>query len=107
MAAHVATDAWKRTIDDYVASAASLCRSMASHGFDPSCAIPIDPDGELLNGAHRLGCALALGIESVPVIHETRRVWAPAWDYEFFVANGMGEEDLSRLKAALEALNDL
>ncbi len=105
MAAGVATDQWKMTLDDYVASAASLCRSMASRGFDPSCAIPIDPDGELLNGSHRVACALALGIEDCPVRRERKMAWAPAWGHEWFVANGMGEEDLSRLKADWGALS--
>jgi hypothetical protein len=99
----LATDAWKRSLDDYLASAASLCRSMAYHGFHPSGAIPIDPDGELLGGAHRVACALALGIETVPVDRRADRVWAPRWDYEWFVANGMGEDGLSRLKADWEA----
>lgn len=104
MAAGLATDAWKMTLDDYVASAASLCRSMAYRGFDPTCAIPIDPDGELLNGSHRVACALALGIESVPVRRERRLAWAPSWGLQFFIDHGMGEEDLSRLKADWETL---
>jgi hypothetical protein len=90
--------------DHYLAAAGDLCRSMAYHGFDPAYAIPIDPDGELLGGAHRVACALALGIETVPVDRRADRVWAPRWDYEWFVANGMGEDDLSRLKADWEAL---
>jgi hypothetical protein len=90
--------------DHYVASAGDLCRSMAYHGFNPSGAIPIDPDGELLNGSHRVGCALALGIESVPVERRPDRVWAPRWDYEWFVSNGMAEEDLERILADWQTL---
>jgi hypothetical protein len=105
MESGLTTDAWKRTLDDYVASAGALCRSMAYRGFDPSCAVPIDLDGELLNGSHRVACALALGIGDCPVRRERRMAWAPAWDYEWFVANGMDEEDLSQLKADWEALN--
>lgn len=103
MQAGLATDHWKRGIDDYVRSAIGLAHSMAQRGFDgPS--IPIDPDGELLDGSHRLGCALALGLESVPVEHKTRKVWAPAWDLAWFLSHGMSGEDLVRLQADYAAL---
>jgi hypothetical protein len=99
MASGLVTDGWKASLDDYLASAATLCRSMAYHGFNPSGAIPIDPDGELLNGSHRLSCALALGIESVPIERRADRVWAPAWGLDWFRDNGMNEDDLERLRA--------
>src|SRR5688572_21516981 len=83
----LATDAWKMTLDDYVVSAALLCRSMAYSGFDPSHAVPIDPDGELLGGAHRVACALALGLDVVPVERRENRVWAPAWGIDWFRDN--------------------
>jgi hypothetical protein len=31
------------------------------------------------------------------VMHGQRDVWAPAWGYDWFVANGMGHDDLERL----------
>jgi hypothetical protein len=99
------TDQWKLSIDDYIRASSGLHLSMDLRGFDPSCAVPIDLDGELLNGSHRVACALALGIGDCPVRRERRMAWAPAWDYEWFVANGMDEEDLSQLKADWEALN--
>lgn len=104
MAAGIATDGWKVNTDDYLASAASLAISMAHRGFDPAYAIPVDPDGELLGGAHRVACALALGIEAVPVRNERRLCWAPSWSIDWFEAHGMCEEDLSRLKADWEVL---
>ena len=94
----------KADTDAYVASAGALCRSMAYNGFDPACAVPVDPDGELLNGAHRVACALALGIESVPVSGEGRRVWAPEWGIDWFRANGMDEENLQRLQTDYYAI---
>jgi hypothetical protein len=100
----LATDAWKRSLDDYLASAASLCRSMAYHGFHPSGAIPIDPDGELLGGAHRVACALALGIEAVPVRRETRYCHAPPWNRAWFLANRVDPDDLRRIDEDLSAL---
>ena len=104
LSAGLATDRWKRTIDDYVVSAGTLFASMFVDGFDPKQAIPLDPNGELLDGSHRLACALALGIEAVPVTHSSRLAWAPAWGEAWFVEKGMAAEDLARLRADYAAL---
>jgi hypothetical protein len=93
----LATDGWKLTVDDYVGTARLLCRSMAEYGFRVTDAVPIDPNGEMLDGSHRVACALALGIGVIPVKRESRHAWAPAWGYDWFVANGMGHDDLARL----------
>jgi hypothetical protein len=98
------TDQWKLSIDDYLRASSCLHLSMDLRGFDPSCAVPIDLDGELLNGSHRVACALALGIEHCAVRREKRYVFAPRWDFAWFRDHGMNEEDLSRLKADWEAL---
>lgn len=97
MRAGLATDGWKRSVDDYVFVARGLLQSIRRHGFLLVEAVPIDPNGELLNGAHRVACALALGIDAVPVKREARYAWAPGWGYEWFVAAGMGHDDLERL----------
>jgi hypothetical protein len=97
MRAGLATDQWKKTLDDYVASARALFESMREDGFRLSGAVPVDPAGELLDGSHRVACALALGVEMIPAKREARHAWAPPWGYEWFVANGMGYDDLARL----------
>jgi len=99
MVAGLPTDRWKLSLDDYVASAKALFEMMRDDGFHPNGAVPVDPYGELLQGSHRVACALALGIETIPVIHEQRRVWAPAWGYDWFMANDMPHDDLARLCA--------
>ena len=99
MRAGLSTDQWKRGLDDYLRSAIALVHSMAKDRFSPTSPIPIDPDGELLDGSHRVGCALALGLETVPVVRRANRAWAPAWDEAWFVANGMSGADLERLRA--------
>ncbi len=99
-------DVWKWSVDDYVAAAGALCASMANRGFIPECAVPIDPDGELLGGAHRVACALALGIEEIPVVRKEQRAWAPPWGREWFVANGMAQDDLDRLARDMELMCD-
>ncbi len=100
MAAGFATDQWKRTTDDYISSAKALALSMQDHGYDERYPIPIDADGELLGGAHRLACAIALGIERVPVEpHANKKVWAPAWGLEWFTNVGVPKEVLRRILA--------
>jgi hypothetical protein len=101
MAAGLPTDGWKDALDDYVSAASALFGSMAEKGFDPRHAVPIDPDGELLNGSHRVACALALEIERIPVERHPHRVWAPAWDAEWFRANGLDEATIEALQKSV------
>lgn len=105
MAAGLPTDKWKLSLDDYVASAISLCNSMESCGFLDEGAVPVDLDGELLQGAHRVACALAIRIESIPIIEEYRRAWAPAWDLDFLAARGMSAGDLNRVAADFDKIS--
>lgn len=95
---------WKRTLEDYLIAAQELYRSMKLGGFDPAYPIPVDPNGELLNGSHRVACALALGIKEILVQHEERYVWAPPWGEQWFIDHGMGAEDLERLRQDFEAI---
>jgi len=104
MALGLATDAWKTSVDDYMKAAAALFTDMRDFGFRQDCPVPVDPDGELLGGAHRVASALALGINAVPVQHATRKVWAPAWGRAWFEQNGMSENDLARVEHDFEAM---
>ena len=97
MKAGLATDCWKRTVHSYVESADLLLRSMRDSGFLSLHAIPIDPQRELLGGAHRLACAIALGLPSVSVERVPTYAWAPPWHREWFVEHGMPAPDLARL----------
>jgi len=92
-------EAWKKKTEDYVISAENLLSSMDRDGFNEKRAIPIDPDGEFLAGAHRIACALALDIDSIPVVRMTNKVWAPDWGYDWFVNAGMDYEGMLRLEA--------
>jgi len=94
MAAGMTTDRWKAKLDDYVLSAKRLLESMrAGWNGEP---IPIDPDGELLDGSHRVACAIALELPEVPVVSRWNYVWAPRWDIEWFWRNGMPDAELQR-----------
>lgn len=93
----ITTDQWKRTLEDYVRSAEDLVASMRRHGFLPHGAIPLDENGELLGGAHRLACAIALCLPHVSVMRLPRHVWAPPWHREWFIEHGINAKDLLRL----------
>ena len=93
--------------DLYVIEAKNLLASMQRQGFRLDCAIPLDPDGELLNGSHRTASALALGLASVPVVKGNRKVFAPAWDEGWFIANKCPADDLERIRKDFAALNGL
>jgi hypothetical protein len=93
----IQTDKWKRDLDDYVLAASDLAASMKVFGFLPDGAIPVDADGELLGGAHRVACAIAVGMPHVTVTKIPRKVWAPPWHREWFVEHGMAQDDLRRL----------
>jgi hypothetical protein len=104
MAANLPTDKWKRTLYHYVSSAKALHNAMVHEGFRTEFAIPIDLEGELLGGAHRLACALALGMETVPVQMHQRFAWAPPWGEEYFRDHGMQPADLDRLREDWQSL---
>lgn len=87
----------KPNTDRYICDCRRLLLSMAANGFLEEYAIPIDQDGELLGGAHRVACALALGIKAVPVEKHTRYVWAPPWGRRWFTAHGLSGDDMTRL----------
>ena len=93
----LSTDKWKRCLDDYVESARELCASVAQNGIQ--FGVPIDPQGELLDGSHRLAIAAALNHERVPVSFENRFVWAPTWNHAWFHANGVAPDDMARIEA--------
>jgi hypothetical protein len=95
----LATDQWKKSTDDYVNSANQLFDAMLNHGFMQYFAVPIDPDQELLDGSHRVACALAFWQETIPVVLCTKRAWAPPWGRDWFVAKGMAQPDLARLES--------
>jgi len=99
-------DGWKRGHADYTNAAEQLLASMLQHGFQPWSAIPVDPDGELLNGSHRLACALALDMGAVPVRPSDQKVWAPPWGEAWFVAKGLRHPELQRLREDFQALHE-
>lgn len=101
----LATDRWKRTLDHYVEAARELSASMYNNGFNPYYAVPVDENRELLDGSHRVACAIAAEIMAVPVAPSGRRVWAPPWNRAWFVDHNMPAADLARLDSDWNRLN--
>ena len=89
------TDSTKPEVADYVRAAQSLLQSMQKEGFQKEHAFAIDPNGEILSGAHRLACALALGLDHVWVERKDKLVWAPEWGLDWFRENNLAGAGLS------------
>lgn len=104
--AGLSTDQWKRSLDDYVKAATALHQNMVRQGFDARLPIPVDPAGELLGGAHRLACALSLGIKAVPIQRLHYAAWAPAWGETWFRARGLDEANIAILRETMDHLRE-
>jgi len=98
-------DRWKRELRHYGQGAINLHHSMRVMGYDKTRPIDIDMDGEIFGGAHRIACAIALGIKEIPVVEHTKqRVTAPAWGADWFRHHGFDDRDVESLVAELEQM---
>jgi hypothetical protein len=105
MEAGLATDVWKKTIEDYHKASRDLLSSMQEHGFDNAHALPVDADGEMMAGSHRLACALALDIPFIPIVRDnTKRAWQPPWDIAWF-AQHFDDRELQTITSDWRALH--
>ncbi len=90
----------KGTLAEFAAQFRQLIGSMRANGFDPAHPIPVARrTGLILNGAHRLAAALALGIEKVAVTYD-ESVEGLTWDFDEFVAEGFRPLELDELVRA-------
>ena len=99
----IATDVTKLSIDDYHTAAWDLASRMMDMGFIPGHAIPLDPNGELLDGSHRLAAAIAGGAREVYAERHAKEVWAPAWDIYWFEDQGLKDEYIKEIVRLYEA----
>jgi hypothetical protein len=99
------TDGSKFGPFDYIGAALSLLDSMKRHGFDPDYAIPVDQNGDILNGAHRIACALSLG-KNVILTKVDNKAWAPPWGSDWFLANGFALDYVNGLMREMMGLVD-
>src|SRR3990167_6637352 len=96
-------DSTKHGLEVFMPQACRLLASMAEDGFDPVYPIPVDANNDILGGAHRTACALALGI-NVLIGRRDTAAWAPAWDAAWFRQHGMPEGEVEKLIADYERL---
>lgn len=94
---------WKSSTDDYVRASGALLMSMQSYGFLPSDPILIGDDGAQRNGAHRLACALVLGLD---VYVQGCDLSAPGgWGRDELLSYGICPADMERVEIDWAALN--
>lgn len=106
MQAGLATDRWKRSIDDYMVSAQALAQSVRD-GFDSRFPVPVDNNGDILDGSHRLAAALVAGSIRIPIEPRDTLAWAPAWDRAWFIDNGLPPDQVASLERDLTALRGI
>lgn len=71
---------------------------LARGGFDPARSlIPLASDGTILNGAHRVACALHLGL---PLVGVETGLEPVRYDGAYFHDRGMAEDDLDAMALA-------
>jgi len=91
MEAGIPTDEWKLTTDDYLKSAEKLLKSKRTFK------IHVDAKCDILDGSHRLACALFKGFKTVKVEMQHRLAHAPPWDLLWFRMHGMPDHKIAEL----------
>lgn len=86
----------KRSLIDYDEVFSSLLRAIKEHGFDPLKSVPIAIDGGLLNGAHRISAAMALGLQKIPVVI-SKKGCGIEWDINWFIHHGFNNHEIHEL----------
>jgi FkbM family methyltransferase len=87
----------KTCLGDYHEQFRQLINSIRSEGFSDEFAIPIDANGRILNGAHRLAAALALQLDQVPVVRMPPSWNGLEWGMGWFLQNGFSPEEINLL----------
>jgi len=98
----------KKGLEDFEKSFQSLLVSMKEKGFQKECFIPLGADGKMLNGAHRLAAALALGINAWTVKFELLqgRLFFFEYTLDWLRENGFEEAEVEYLKGNYLKLKD-
>lgn len=93
----------KQCVDDYVTSAIQLYNSMKENGFDINYPVPYyNTNNGIENGAHRISCALALGIDIYAMRVIPKRY--KRWDEKWFIKKGFLDKDIQLLKDTYTSL---
>ena len=90
-------EARKGNLAGFAQQTAQLASAMRDRGYDPSQPIPVARHtGLILNGAHRVAVALALGIRRVPVVYRDD-VDGLTWDFDWFIDNGFSPHEMDEI----------
>jgi hypothetical protein len=93
-------DGRKNTVDEYVEACAALVASMSASGFDPTCPIVLCSTPRLKNGAHRLACAMAMGLGPWRTL-SPKPGQSPPWGRAELCDCGIRESDIRRAEKDL------
>lgn len=88
--------------DKSVSAFAQLFEDLAVHGFDPRYPIEVARDASILDGAHRLACAMTLKTPRMPVriMHLPRRFYTVTATW--FREHGFSAEEIALLEREAE-----
>ncbi|WP_249979311.1 tetratricopeptide repeat protein [Vreelandella olivaria] len=86
----------KNNLIDYTIIFSEVINSIRNNGFNDLYSVPVAKDGIPVNGAHRTAAALALKIESIPIVLSNKEVGAK-WDLEWFINHGFNEKEVHEL----------
>ena len=93
---------WKECLDDYVRACRELLPSMRQ-GFDPAKPVVFGSNGILMDGAHRISCALLLGCR-IEVMSSNQPSKARPWGRHEMIEQGIAASDLARIQSDFEKL---
>lgn len=96
---------WKTTIEDYVTAARDLLQAMSARGFDSAFPIHIGSNGALMDGAHRVACAVMLD-EPIVIKQIAKFGRAAPWDYQWFAERGLSTADCMQLVRHLHRMKN-
>ena len=83
----------KNSIGDYITQFKELIASLQEKGYDKNYPIPMQTNGCLANGAHRIAAAAALEMDvEVQYVERGCKI-----DFDWFVENGFSTEDKMRI----------
>lgn len=87
----------KTSLADYERCFMALIESIKAEDFKDEFAIPVDSEGKILNGAHRLSAALALQLDRVPVIRMPHPWKGLEWDMAWFLNQTFTPAEINQL----------
>jgi hypothetical protein len=85
---------WKRSVDDYLFGAREMRGAMERRGFLSAYPVQTGNNLNLMDGAHRIACAIVLGC-NVHVQVKDKPGNAAPWDEAFMKRGGMAEADIA------------